>query len=92
MFKQQFAKVQKTIDELRHLIGDQSVIASHNVHFMKIAIQVQRDYWGNLDLSPKQEVLVIKLMQKYSQTKPEAQAIERVSCSISRKKKVSPLG
>lgn len=84
--KIQLGEAQKTIDDLRRIIGDQSAIAPHNTHLMKIAIQAQRDYWGNPESPPKQEVLIGELMEKYSLSEPEARAVERVACPINRKK------
>lgn len=85
-FKQQLGGAQKSIDDLRRIAGDQSAIAPHNTHLMKIAIQVQRDHWGNLDMPPKQAVLLADLAEKYGLSGPEAQAVERVACPINRKK------
>ncbi|SFV15480.1 hypothetical protein [Pseudoduganella namucuonensis] len=82
---------QATIDDLRRTAGDKDAIALHNTHLMKIAIQVQRDYWKDLNTPPKQEILCAELMEQYKLTKPEAQAVERVACPIDRKK-VLPSG
>ena len=84
--KLQLGDAQKTIDDLRRLVGDQSGIALHNTHLMKIALEVQRTYWRTLDRTRnKQETIVVELMKKYGLTRPEAQAVERVACPIDRK-------
>ena len=90
--REQLGEAQKRIDDLRRITGDLSAVAPHNVHLMRIAIQVQSDYWADLNAQPKQETLVAELIKKYGLTKAEAQAVERVACPINRRKNVSPRG
>jgi len=84
--KQHLGVAQKETDELRRIIGDRTAIAPHNTRLMKIAIQVQRDYWKNLDERPKQEALKADLIAKYALSGVEAHAVELVACPIDRKK------
>ena len=47
---------------------------------------LQKKYWKNLDSQEKQEIIVSEIMEKYSYTKEQAKAVERVACPINRKK------
>lgn len=84
--RQQLGIAQKTIDDLRHIVGDLNSVAPYNLHLMKIALEIQRVHWKNLDKPPKQESILNELVEKYSLSGPEAQAVERVACPINRRK------
>lgn len=84
--EQSLADAQKTIDNQRKIIEEQTAVVPHNVLLMKIAIEVQRDYWKNVSAPPKQEALIKELMAKYSLSEAVAKAVERVACPINRGK------
>lgn len=85
--KIQLGDAQRSIDELRRIVGDESGIAVHNTHLMKIALDVQRRYWKTADRSAgKQEVIIDYLINELRLSRPEAVAVERVSCPIDRKR------
>lgn len=64
----------------------------HNTHLMKMAIEVQKEYWPTLDSKPKQETVINEIIEKYKISKPEAQAVERVACPVDRTKQNSTKG
>ncbi len=85
--KIQLGDAQRSVEEMRRLLGDQSSIALHNTHLMRIALEVQRTYWNPPDRTKaKQEVIIAELMEKHGLLKPEAAAVERVACPINRRK------
>lgn len=86
LLRAQVSEMQKTIDELRRIVGNDSAAALHNTGLMRIALQVQRDYWRNPAEAPKQEILISELKEKYGLSQFEASAVERVACPIDRKK------
>lgn len=86
ILKAQLSEAQNSIDDLRRTAGSKDAIAPHNTHLMKIAIEVQREYWRNPAIPPKQETLCAELIDRYQLSKAEAQAVERVACPIDRKK------
>jgi hypothetical protein len=90
ILKTQLREAQGAVDDLRRTVGSKDAIAPHNTHLMKIAIEVQRNYWKDLSTPPKQETLCKELIQLYKLSKAEAQAVERVACPIDRKKIIYP--
>lgn len=88
----QLRDAQNTIDDLRRMAGDKDAIAPHNTRLMKIALQVQRDYWKDLDARPKQDTICADLIEKHGLTNIQAQSIERVACPIERSKIVLSSG
>lgn len=86
LLRAQVSEMQKTIDDLRRVVGDGSAIALHNTRLMEIALKVQREYWKDLDRRPNQEALWGDLREKYGLSKPQAEAVELVACPIDRKK------
>ncbi|MDR6585553.1 hypothetical protein [Herbaspirillum frisingense] len=78
------AEAEKTIDGQRKIIEEQGAVIPHNVLLMKIAIEVQRDYWQDISSPPKQEALIAELMAKYRLSEVVAKAVERVACPINR--------
>lgn len=53
---------------------------------LRIAVEVQKEYWGDLTAPPKQDVIVRELRTKYDLSEAEAKAVERVACPIDRSK------
>ena len=83
----QLSDTQKTISELRLLSNATDATAPHYTHLMKIAIEVQRKYWKNLSIPPKQETLIVDIKSDYKHlTDYEARVVERIACPIDRKK------
>ena len=86
LLKLHLAKAQTEIDELRRLTTPSDNAPLHYTLLMKAAIEVQRKYWKNLDSQEKQEIIINEIMEKYSFTKEQAKAVERVACPVNRKK------
>ena len=86
LLKLHLAKAQTEIDELRRLTTPSDNTPLHYTLLMKAAIEVQRKYWKNLDSQEKQEIIISEIMEKYSFTKEQAKAVERVACPVNRKK------
>jgi hypothetical protein len=86
LLRVQIAEMQKTIDELRRIVGDRSAIALHNTRLMKIALQIQREYWGDPIVNPRpnQEYLWGELQEKFGLNEKQAKAVELVACPIDR--------
>jgi hypothetical protein len=86
LLKSHLAKAQIDIDELRRLATPNDTAPLHYTLLMKAAIEVQRDYWTDLETQEKQEIIINEIMEKYSFTKEQAKAVERVACPVNRKK------
>ena len=86
LLKSHLAKAQIEIDELRRLATPKDSSPLHYTLLMKAAIEVQRYYWKELEIQEKQEIIINEIMEKYSFTKEQAKAVERVACPVNRKK------
>lgn len=86
LLKSHLVKAQIEIDELRRLATPKDSSPLHYTLLMKAAIEVQRDYWEDLEPQEKQEIIIHEIMKKYSFTKEQAKAVERVACPVNRKK------
>lgn len=85
--KIQLSEAQRSIDNLRRLVGDETCIARHNTHLMKVALDIQRQFWKTTDRSNgKQEAIIDYLIKEHDLSKVEAAAVERVACPIDRKR------